>query len=62
MIKTGNTSQQYLFEGAKSNVQDAIKNNKEYKQGNIRGKKMTFKSNTLAKLCGELSRLETQYN
>ena len=49
---TSNTPNQYLFEGNKAEVQSAINNNREYKQGNIRGKKMTFRSNTLAKLCG----------
>ena len=61
LSKTENTAQLYLFEGLKEQVTDALKQKKDYKQGTIRGKKMTFKSNRLASLCGELNKHEAEY-
>ena len=54
---------QYIFEGAKDKVQEAIKTKggKEYKHGTIRGKKMTFKSNNLIRLSEQVKELENKY-
>lgn len=45
------TGQQFLFEGDKTAVSDAIRNNNKYKMMTVRGKKATFTSIRLGDLC-----------